>query len=190
MEKIMRIGIDIDDVITNTSETMVDYITKYKNSKKIKEHIIEIMKGNPSDPDVVKFCTENYVKIFREVTLKENAKEVMKRLIEKGIEIYLITARGENLEFFRGSEKITLDFLRENMIQYHKIIFNSINKAQLCKDNEIDLMIDDSVAHCEDVRSIGIKSMVFTTEINKNIFTTVERVENWLELEAKINKQY
>lgn len=182
----MRIGIDIDDVITNTSEIMEEYIMKYKNNEKIKEHMVEIMKGNPKEPEIVKFCTENYVKIFQEVKLKENSKEVIQRLVDKGNEIYFITARGENLDFFKGSEKVTLDFLRENSISYNKIIFNSTNKAQLCKDYEIDLMIDDSVAHCEEVKNIGIRSILFTTKVNKNICTIVERVDNWIELEEKL----
>lgn len=183
----MRIGIDIDDVITNTSETMEEYIMKHENSKKIKEHMVEIMKGNPSEPEIVQFCTENYIKVFKETTVKQDASEVIKRLLNKQNEIYLITARGENLDFFKGSEEITIRFLEENDISYNKIIFNSTDKASLCKDNNIDLMIDDSVAHCEAIRNVGIKTILFTSSVNKNIDTTVERVDNWLELETRLD---
>lgn len=183
----MRIGIDIDDVITNTSKVIEEYIGKQKNCKQLKEHMVEIMKGVPANPEVVQFGLENYIKIFQEVKPKENASRVMQRLIEKGNEVYLITARGENLDFFKGSEKVTIDFLKDNHIHYTKIIFNATNKAQLCKDNHINLMIDDSVSHCEEVRNVGIKSIVFTSEVNKEIATTVERVSDWLELEKRIN---
>lgn len=54
----MKIGIDIDDVITNTSETIEEYVEKSNNSKKLREHMKEIMKGNPSDPEVIEFCME------------------------------------------------------------------------------------------------------------------------------------
>lgn len=182
----MRIGIDIDDVITNTSNVIKEYIRKQKNSEKLKEHMVEIMKGVSANPDVVQFGLENYIKIFQEVKVKENAKQVIQRLLEKGNEIYLITARGEDLEFFKGSEKVTINFLKDNDINYTKIIFNAINKAQLCKNNYIDLMIDDSIAHCEDVKNVGIKSIVFTSEVNKKIDTTVERINDWLQLEKRI----
>lgn len=182
----MRIGIDIDDVITNTSETMQEYVMKDKNSKKIKEYMVEIMKGNPSEPEIVQFCTENYIKVFKETTVKKHASEVIKRLLNEQNEVYLITARGEHLEFFKGSEKITIEFLKENDINYTGIIFNSTDKASLCKENHIDLMIDDSVAHCEDVRNVGIKSILFTSLVNRDINTTIERVNNWIELENKI----
>lgn len=184
----MKIGIDIDDVITNTSETIEEYVVQNNNSKKLREHMKEIMKGNPSDPEVIEFCMETYLKVFQKVKLKENAKEVIQSLLDKGNEIYLITARGENLEFFRGSEKVTKEFLEDNNIKYTRIIFNAVNKAQLCVDNKIDLMIDDSIEHCEDVKNVGIDSIVFTSKVNKNVHTTVERVNNWLELEARLNE--
>ncbi|MCI8482361.1 MAG: hypothetical protein HFJ27_04765 [Clostridia bacterium] len=141
----MKIGIDIDDVITNTSETIEEYVMKNNNSQKLQEHMKEIMKGNPSDPEVIEFCMETYLKVFQKVKLKDNAKEVIQRLLDKENEIYLITARGENLEFFKGSEKVTKEFLEDNNIKYTKIFFNAIDKAPLCIDNQIDVMIDDSI---------------------------------------------
>lgn len=184
----MRIGIDIDDVITNTSEKIEEFVMKYKNSEKLKKHMTEIMKGNPSEPEVVEFCIENYLKVFKKVKIKENASKSIQNLLDNGNEIYLITARGENLKFFKGSEKVTLDFLKENNVKYNKIIFNAVNKAQLCIDNKVDLMIDDSVTHCEDVKNVGIRSIVFTSKVNKNIDTSIDRVNDWLELEKKINE--
>lgn len=60
------------------------------------------------------------------------------------------------------------------------------NKAQICLDNEIDIMIDDSIEHCEDVKNTGIKSILFTSNVNKETYTIVERVDSWLDLEKKI----
>lgn len=184
----MKIGIDIDDVITNTSEKIEEYVVKDNNRIKLQEHMKDIMKGNPSDPEVISFCSENYLRVFQKVKPKDNASKVIQNLLEKGNEIYLITARGENLDYFRGSEKVTKKFLEDNNIKYTKIIFNAINKAQLCIDNQIDLMIDDSIEHCEDIENVGIKSIVFTSNVNKKTFTTIERVNNWLELENRLNQ--
>lgn len=184
----MKIGIDIDDVITNTSEKIEEYVVKDINRQKLQEHMKEIMKGNPSEPEVISFCMENYLRVFEKVKPKDNASKVIQNLLDKGNEIYLITARGENLEFFRGSEKVTKKFLEDNNIKYTKIIFNAVNKAQLCVDNQIDIMIDDSIEHCEDIKNVGIKSIVFTSNVNKNTSTTVERANNWLELENKLNE--
>lgn len=184
----MKIGIDIDDVITNTSEKIEEYVVKNNNREKLQEHMKEIMKGTPSDPEVIKFCTENYLRVFKMVKSKDNASKVIQNLLNQGNEIYLITARGDNFEFFKGSEEVTKKFLEDNNIKYTKIIFNALNKAQICLDNEIDIMIDDSIEHCEDVKNAGIKSIVFTSSVNKTTCTTVERVNNWLELENKLNE--
>jgi uncharacterized HAD superfamily protein len=187
----MRLGIDIDDVVTNTSEAIGELITHESNPQVLKElqqNMKEIMKGNISNLDVLAFCSENYVKVYQMVKMKENAKEVIQRLLSKGDEIYFITARGERMGFFKGAEDVTLNFLRENDVKYNDIIFGAMDKAAVCLENKIDLFIDDSVEHCEDVSKAGVRSIVFTSSVNKDIPTTIERVNNWLELEKKIEE--
>jgi uncharacterized HAD superfamily protein len=185
----MRIGIDIDDVITNTSELIeecVESIDQDSNREKILKHMKEIMKGTPTDPEVIKFCVDNYYKVFQNVRIKDNVSRVIQDLLDQGNEIYLITARGNDNDYFKDSEEATKKFLEDNEIKYTKIIFNAINKAKICLDNQIDVMVDDSVDHCEEVKNVGIRSILFTSSVNKNIITTVERVDNWLDLEKKI----
>lgn len=100
----MRIGIDIDDVITDTSFAMKDYVIKYDKDGEIQAHMVDVMRGDPSTPSVYKFCLDNYLKIFSEAVHNEN-----------------------------------------------------------------------------------IKSILFTSVVNKNLPTQIDRVNNWLELEEKIN---
>jgi len=124
-------------------------------------------------------------KRYREL---KDAKDVkLKWVLDKENEIYLITARGENLEFFRGSEKVTKELLENNNIKYTKIIFNAINKAQLCVDNQIDLMIDDSVKFCVDIAKNDMKSILFTSVVNKDEIAEVPRVNSWVELQKEID---
>lgn len=187
----MRLGIDIDDVLTNTSETINELIVNESDSEKsqeLKEHMKEIMKGNISDFDVLAFCSENYVNVYKRVKLKENAKEVIKRLLDRGYEIYFITARGERMGFFKGAEEATLEFLKANDIKYNEIILGAMDKATACLENKIDVFIDDSVEHCEDVSKVGVKSIVFTSGVNKDVVTDIDRVNDWLELEDKIRE--
>lgn len=87
----MKIGIDIDDVITNTSEIIEEYVVKNNNSQKLRKHMKEIMKGNPSEPEVMEFCMETYLKVFQKVKLKDSAKKVIQRIllnIVKMLKIY------------------------------------------------------------------------------------------------------
>lgn len=182
----MKIGIDIDDVITNTSEKIKEYLYKYEKSGDGIKHIVEVMRGESPTQNIKNFFNEYMSKIFFCVTIKENAKEVIDRLINNGHKIILITSRGE--ERFRNSKEITIEYLKNHNISYSQIIFDSLDKQIACKENDIDIMIDDSVKTCELVNMSGVKTIVYTSEINKNINTNIKRVENWLELEKEINK--
>ena len=176
----MRIGIDIDDVLVDTSKVMKEYIYKLDNNGDILNHMEEIMRGEIPNDIVSRFIDNNIIDILDNVKLKENAKEVLNR-ISSNNEIIFVTSRGE--EKFKGSEKTTLEYLEENDIKYNKIIFNAFNKAKICKDNNIDVLIDDSIKLCEEAQQEGIKSILFTSIVNMNKETNVKRVENWLELE-------
>ena len=182
----MRIGIDIDDVITDTSITIKDYIEKNDPSGEIKKYIVDIMNGEP--PAFIKdFVDENGLKFFQKTTIKHDAIRVINKLYDSGNEIYIITARGD--KSFKGSEKFTLDFLKNNNIKFTKIFFNSYEKAKICKDNDVEIMIDDSVKHCTEIFKENIKSILFTSMINKNIDIEIPRVNDWLELEKIFVKE-
>ena len=78
----------------------------------------------------------------------------------------------------KGTTECTLEYFRNNNIKYTKILFNSFEKAKICKENKIDLMIDDSEKYCREILKENIKSILFTSEINKTIPTKIERVNN------------
>lgn len=180
----MRIGIDIDDVITDTSSVVKKYIDK-SNDKEISERMEEVMRGEMPTQSIKKFFDDNSRYIYKEVKVKDGASEVIQEWLDKGNEIYIITSRG-NIRF-KGSEPITLEFFKLNNIKYTSILFNSFEKAKICKDNNIDIMVDDSVKHCTEIAKEGIKSVLFTSIVNRAINTQVPRVNNWLELREKIN---
>lgn len=183
----MRIGIDIDDVMTETSIAMREYIEKYDQNGEISEHMEEVMRGEIPNEQVKKFFEDNIIQILKDAKLKENVKEVLKRLLEKGHEIYVITARGE--ERFKDSESTTLEYFKANQICYTKILFNSYDKAKLCQENGIDLMIDDSVKHCLAIQAKQIPSILFASSVNQEKQVDLETVNSWLELEEKINQR-
>ena len=180
----MKIGIDIDDVIVDTSLTLKKHFLEFEGSIKLIPYIVEIMRGEV--PDIAKeFIEKNIVKILSLVTLKENSVNIINKLIEEGNQIYIITSRGEKQ--YKGSEKLTLEFLKNNNIKFDKIFFNSLKKADICKESNIDILIDDSVKYCEEFEAIGGISILFTSIVNKNISTNVQRTNNWLDLYEKIN---
>ncbi len=182
----MRIGIDIDDVITDTSLSMKEYINKYDKTGDVSKYMVEVMRGEIPNENVKNFIKNNCIEIFKNAKVKENASTVMKRLLDTGNEIFIVTSRGE--QNYKDSVDLTLKYFEENNIRYTKILFDCFEKAKICKENNIDVMVDDSAKYCSDIQEENIKGILFTSDVNKTIDTNIERVNNWLELEEKINK--
>ncbi len=184
----MKIGIDIDDVITDSSRLFKEYFEKYGSRyfepDEMKENLIYIMRGNFVNDKIKKFILTYIKEIISNVKLKPNAVEVLTRLRESGDEIFLITTRG--IKVFEGAEELTIKYLKDHNVPYDNIIFNAYNKDKEIKENNIELMVDDSVEICENLNLKGIKSYLFTTDVNKNQNTSVKRVFDWLDLEKKI----
>ena len=117
----MRLGIDIDDVLVDTSKLMAEYIGKNKDNENIKNYMEEIMRGEIPENLISKFINSNIANILDNVQIKPHAKEVLEKL-EKTNEIIFVTSRGD--EKFKGTENITLNYLERNNIKYNGIIFN------------------------------------------------------------------
>lgn len=180
----MRIGIDIDDVITDTSSSIRKYIDKSEHKNNIYKNIEAVMRGDMPTQEIKNFYKDNSINIFRDAKVKENASDVIKSLIDAGNEVFIITSRGEIK--FSGSEELTLEYLKNHNINYTKIIFNCFEKADICMKNGIDLMVDDSVKYCLDIANNHMKSILFTSVVNKDEKVTVPRVNSWLELQKEI----
>lgn len=177
----MRIGIDIDDVLTNTSEKLKEYLHKYEKSGDGNKYIVEILRGELPTQNIKKFMDTYINEMCENLKIKDDAIDVINGLINCGHEIIFITSRGEKK--LPGTEKTTIEFLQNNDIKYTEIVFNSIEKQLDCKEKNIDIMVDDSIRNCELIRKEGIKTIVYTSEVNKNMLTEIERVDNWLELQ-------
>lgn len=183
----MRIGIDIDDVITNTSDLFKEYVYKYGSSffgpNEIEENLKHIMRGNLVTDKIKQFVLKYAEEIVKNVTLKDDVVEVIARLKDKGHEIFLITTRGSKV--FDGAEDITRKYLDKHKVPYNDIIFNAYNKYGEILENKIEVMIDDSVEICENLSSMGIKAYLFTSSVNIEQEPLVPRIANWLDLESK-----
>lgn len=180
----MRIGIDIDDVIAETSVSIKEFIEKYDTTDDISKYMVEIMRAHFSTKVVKDFFDKYSLAIIKNAKVKSHASEVLSRLINAGNELYMITSRGE--QKFKGSENFTLEYFKTNNIPYTKILFNSFEKASICKENQIDVMVDDSAKHCMEIQEEGMHSILFTSDVNKEINVPITRVNDWLELEEKL----
>ena len=166
----MKIGIDIDDTITNSWECLIPYYSHLFNISEEELHnskpYYEAIKDKVSSIDeYYKLLLPIYDKVSPNVDLLDNVKETIDALYEMGHKVYFITSRGtDHTDPYRDSKV----FLDRHNIKYEKIIVKAKNKAIVCKNEGIDLFIDDSYKHCKEVADIGIPVLMHETNYNKD----------------------
>lgn len=194
----MRIGIDIDGVLTDIEQWQLDYGSKFyfeKYGKEIQNHegyeTTEIFKVDSKLDD--EFWAEYFKDYSINVDVRNLASEVIKKLKKDGNEIYIITARGSflsysaNIMLFEENKKIVLEWLRKNEIEYDKIIFSPEDKFSICLENNIDVMIEDKPANINKI-SIRIPVICFHAGYNRNCKgNNIFRCYSWYDIYSKIS---
>lgn len=183
----MRIGIDIDNVISNFDEMLLEtyliHDKELRNTGIINPNAKYIRTGmfDWSNEEELSFYKDNIECIAKKLKVKEKAKEYIDRLHSDGHLIYIITGRdnGEYSEPYNMTKK----WLDENNIYYDNLIltdaYDMHAKSLECLKNDIDIMIDDSVRICSDLITSGITTILMDTPYNRKI--NIKRVKNWEE---------
>lgn len=183
----MRIGIDIDNVISNFDEMLLEtyliHDKELRNTGIINPNAKYIRTGmfDWSNEEELSFYKDNIECIAKKLKVKEKAKEYIDRLHNDGHFIYIITGRdnGEYSEPYNMTKK----WLDENNIYYDNLIltdaYDMHAKSLECLKNDIDIMIDDSVRICSDLITSGITTILMDTPYNRKI--NIRRVKNWEE---------
>ena len=183
----MNIGIDIDDTITYSYETLLPIVSvKYGMSMK------KLLAQKPSYnmlhntlPDYDKFRWENFRIMAKMAPLREDVVEILNQLKKDGHKIIFITARG--YEEYPDPYKLSLDYLKRNGVPFDKLIVNAKDKAKTCLLENIDVFIDDCAKHCKAVQSKGIETIQMGndfTEVSKDL----NRLDTWKDSYKKINE--
>lgn len=196
----MRIGIDIDGVLTNIEQYVIDYFTKYCVENNIEYEVgrsnYEFYKSFNISKEIENKFWKTYMQDY---ATKEKARpfasEIIKKLKEEGHEIYIITARwltnredeaGENMR------QIVKNWLDENNIVYDKVLFSkdsNENKSQEIIENKIDLMIEDNPNNINALSKL-VPVICYNTEYNKQCNSDkIFRCYSWYDIYNKINKR-
>ena len=179
----MNIGIDIDNTITCSIETILEYLEIFKKDYlkdgNLEDVFMEFINGSIHNPIVRSFYHNNCLDMASKFELKENAKEIIDKLHEEGNRIVIITARSD--ENYIDAYKYCEDYLKDKKIYYDKLIVAQQTKVQACIDEQIDIMIDDSIDICEEARAVNVNSLVFNSKVNQHRVTNLPRVSTWKE---------
>lgn len=190
----MRIGIDIDGVLTDLEQYQLDCGSKYM----IEHYNKEIKNGNGYEiADIFdidsktddSFWTEYLPLYATEEPARKYTDEVTDKLHKDGNEIYIITARyltdKDNKQGHQMRE-VVKKWLKDNRIYYDKLIFSPEDKLNICKENNIDLMIEDKVDNINKISQI-IPVICFNAGYNKECDgNNIIRCYSWYDIYNKI----
>ena len=182
----MIIGLDIDDVIFNTSGVIWSILDESED-KELASIKLDVMRGDANIPAVAKFLKKYLIVAVENGKPLPGAAKVIHDLREQGHKMVLITARGD--KNFPGTVAGNEKALAKYGIEYDTVVYDSANKVEACRENGVEVFVDDSPRNCVEVgRELGIPTIGFESDITRDGLRTagVESVDNWGDLENKI----
>lgn len=187
----MIIGIDIDNTLTEVQEELDKAALKYAKElgKEIKDlgNPVEDTKNNGEEyiqkfeftyEELKYFLKDIQEGIVNKAKPRNGVVEAIKSLRGDGHKIYIVTARDS--EFHNDPYELSKKWLDKNNIEYDKIIVNAREKAPVCKDENIDLLVDDKLSNCMQVAEEGIKTIRISNDEEE--FDNVVTLKNWEEI--------
>lgn len=191
----MRIGIDIDNVISNFDDTLLKEYLKHdkelRNTGIINKNPEYLRKGmfDWTEEEENSFYDANIEDFAIKLRPIEDSVCYIRKLKEDGHEIYIIT--GRNNGEYKDPYELTKEWLNKYDIIYDKLIFTNAYdkhaKSEVCLENNIDLMIEDSTRISLDLINNGIKVYTMNTRYNQKE-QTLDRVSKWKEIYERISK--
>ncbi len=191
----MRIGIDIDGVLTDIEQWELDYFSKYylesynkyiKNPKGYGSY--QIFEGTVEEDS---FLWNKAIYEYIKESPRKFASEVIKKIKDEDNEIYIITNRCSDLSYVENINKeqmqtIVIDWLKKYKITYDKLIFSASDKLNICIENNIDIMIEDKPKNIINI-STNIPVICFNAGYNEDcIGSNIYRAYSWYDIYYKI----
>lgn len=191
----MRIGIDIDGVLTDEHNYILDNGSKYFSENNISyivnrnvydsEEIFGVSEDEYND-----FWKEYIFEYSKNIPIRRYASEIIRKLKDDGNQIFIITSRSFTTYENENKEKmqcLVKEWLNKNSVLYDEIIFTR-KKADVCKEKNINLMIEDKPENIENI-SRKIPVIVYDCPYNEKICNNnIIRCYSWYDIYEKIDK--
>lgn len=187
----MKIGIDIDNTLTEVQNELntaaYNYAKKLGKNINESENLLEDINNNGnfykekfkfSYEELKYFLKDIQEEIINRATPRKDVVKCIDKLREKGNQIYIVTARDS--EFHDDPYKLSKDWLEKNNINYDKLIVNARKKAPVCKEENIDIFIDDQLNNCIEISKLGIKTIRISND--KQQYKDIITFKNWNEI--------
>jgi len=180
----MKIGIDLDGVVMDSEATFRTYeeifdIDTVKGNNLINREEPKFQaRYNWTDEQEKEFISKCFLTVSRESNLMSGFVGVYNLLKKQGHEFVVITARGG---FVKEMKDDAIRLLEENSIIFDKYYWKIDDKLEVCKNENIDIMIDDDWRIIKKLADNNIKTLYFRdtnlVKLEENIY--IKEVNNW-----------
>ena len=167
-----RIGLDIDDTISNTHFVLMKYAIKYNlengNKPMLKYNTNDFSKVYGWSPEETNsFFRKYYLTALDELMPKYGVKETLSKLREEGRKIVFITVRNDRECAGVGeARRLTLEWFNRHEIPFDELHVDIQDKKQFCEENNINAFMDDSIRTTTAVKTLGIPTFVAMNDFN------------------------
>ena len=189
----MKIGIDLDGVV-------IDSETTFRTYEEIFD--IDILKGNHlinkeepkfqarynwTNEQEKEFIEKYFLIVSKESNLMSGFIGIYNLLKEQGHEFVVITARGG---FVKEMKDDAIRLLEENNIKFDKYYWNVDDKLEICKNEKVDIMIDDDWKIIKRLAENEVKTLYFrdTNLMKMKENKYIKEVNNWGEIYRYLNE--
>ena len=189
----MKIGIDIDGVILDSEREfrvrseLYDVIKLGRNSIVNNQQLKAQLRYNWSEEEFNEFIEQEFIKVARQSNFMPGAVEIIELLKKEGHQFVVITARGGIKKEMRT---IAEEQFKEKGLTFDKYYWAIQDKLDVCKKENIDIMIDDYYKICKQTSENKIKTIYFREypnyELEENEY--LKEVHNWGEIYRYIHE--
>lgn len=183
----MKIGIDLDGVVIDSEITFRTYEEIFD---------VDILKGNNlinseepkfqarynwNENQQKEFIEKYFLRISRESSLMSGFRVVYDLLKKQGHKFIAITARGG---FVKEMKDDAIRILEENNIKFDKYYWKIDDKLEICKNENVDVMIDDDWKIIKKLADNRVKTLYFRDTNLKRLGENeyIKEVNNWGEI--------
>ena len=127
--------------------------------------------------------THNY-KTYR---VLENSTEILKKWMIEKYKIVLLSTRSAK----DGLRNALLKCIIKFDIVYDQIILECTNKALYCKENKVDVIVDNSPIVCRNCKKVGVPSICYMPNLKRSEKLKKECLlvaTSWDEVEQEVKK--
>ena len=187
----MRIGIDIDDTMTFIKDDLLEAGINYDKSLgnsgiPLNDNYYVGQRFNWNKEEYAYFMGIIRKNVVENAKLRDGLLEILNKLINEGHEIIIITARSN--VYYKDPEKMTLEWLKKEHIPYHKLILNATNKAKICKEEKIDIFLDDDIKNCQEVYESSIRTIIMDNQGNTLENDKIKRIYDFYDFYKCVKK--